>query len=113
MNEPASGQFPTTRLRRLRHHPAVRAMVRETHLAPENLILPLFVRADIDTPQPIKSMPGVFQLSLEAVKQEAREAADLGLGAVILFGIPETKDDTGSSALDPNGVVQNAIKEIK
>jgi porphobilinogen synthase len=105
--------FPTTRLRRLRYHPAVRSLVQETHLSPAQLILPLFVRGGRGVRQPISSMPGHFQLSADQIAAEVAEVAALGLGGIILFGIPETKDPLGSGGASPQGVVQQAIEQAK
>jgi len=101
------------RPRRLRGSEVLRRMVRETTLTPDDLILPLFVTFGKNVKKPIKSMPGHFQLSVDNIKKEAREVAKLGIPAVILFGIPEHKDPEGSSAFDPKGPVQAAIKAIK
>ena len=90
--------FPQTRLRRLRHHPVVRDLVRETALSPRDLILPLFVRPGRGVKNEIASMPGQFQLSVDRLVDEAGVAFELGIRAFILFGIPETKDAHGSSA---------------
>jgi porphobilinogen synthase len=106
-------KFPTTRMRRLRYHAGVRALVRETTLSPANLILPLFVRADKGVRQPIQSMPGQFQLSIDQIGEEVRQAKSLGIGGVILFGIPSVKDATGSDSYQDNGVVQQGIRAIK
>src|SRR5579863_3604454 len=98
---PASGfssGFPDLRLRRLRQHPALRELVRETDFGVRDLILPLFVRAGTNTRQPIGSMPGQAQLTVDLIADEVREVADLGIPAVILFGIPQWKDMTGSAA---------------
>jgi porphobilinogen synthase len=105
--------FPTTRLRRLRHHPAVRRLIRETRLSPESLILPLFARPGKGVRQPIASMPGHAQLSVDLVAEEAKAAAKLGLGGVILFGIPAEKDAAGRDSYSPTGIVQQAIKAAK
>ncbi len=105
--------FPTTRLRRLRYNPAVRALVRETSLSPGRLILPLFVRLGRGLRQPIESMPGQFQLSVDELVKEVRQAAKLGVGGVILFGIPDAKDATGSQSLSDNGIVQQAVRAAK
>ena len=106
-------QFPTTRLRRLRYLPAMREVARETRLHPANLILPLFVRPGKNIKQEVSSMPGVFQLSPDRLAEAATEAAELALGGVILFGIPSDKDDTGSAAWRPEGIVQQAIAAVK
>ena len=101
------------RPRRLRGSEVLRRMVRETTLTPDDFILPLFVTYGKNVKKPIKSMPGHFQLSVDNIKKEAKEVARLGIPAVILFGIPEHKDEVGSSAFDPKGPVQAAIKAIK
>ena len=88
-------------------------MVRETALTPDDLILPLFVTYGKGVKKPITSMPGHYQLSVDNIRKEAKEIKALGIPAVILFGIPEHKDETGSSAFDPKGPVQQAIKDIK
>ncbi len=106
-------QFPSNRLRRLRYHPAVRELVRETRLAPANLILPLFARTGRDIRQPIASMPGHFQLSVEHIAEEARLAQKVGLGGVILFGIPAAKDAIGSDSTCDTGIVQQAVRAAK
>ena len=106
-------QFPTMRLRRLRYHPAVRELTRATRLSPANLILPLFVHHDGSARQEISSMPGQYQLSVEAVGDTVRRAADSGVGGVILFGIPGTKDARGSDSFDHDGIIQRAISAAK
>jgi len=105
--------FPKYRPRRLRRHEKLRAMVRETHLAPAHLIYPLFVTPGMNKAQPVSSMPGVAQLTVDRVVEECREASALGIPAVILFGLPERKDALGSEAYDDGGVVQRAIRAIK
>ena len=105
--------FPINRPRRLRRTETLRRMVRETRLSPENLILPLFVCPGRDVRQPVESMPGVAQLSVDNAAREARETFAAGVPAVILFGLPERKDAQGSEAWKDSGVVQNAIREIK
>jgi porphobilinogen synthase len=109
----ASGRFPTTRLRRLRHHPAIRELVRETRLSAGSLILPLFVRPGIGQRRAIGAMPGHDQLSPDLLAAEVREAASLGLGGVLLFGIPADKDLAGSDSYSDNGIVQEGIKAAK
>ncbi len=106
-------RFPIYRPRRLRRNATLRAMVAETVLTPEDFILPLFVIYGKGVKNPIPSMPGHFQLSPELAASKAKEAWELGIPAVILFGIPEHKDEVGSSALNPDAPVQLAIKEIK
>jgi len=105
--------FPTVRLRRLRYEPAIRRMVQETSLSPERLILPLFVRTGQNVRQPISAMPGNFQLSIDELIKEAEEAAALGIGGIILFGIPETKDAIGSDALSEHGIIAQAVRAVK
>ncbi|MBI5563130.1 MAG: porphobilinogen synthase [Deltaproteobacteria bacterium] len=105
--------FPDYRLRRLRKNPTLRAMVRETGLTVSDLILPLFVTHGKGVVRPIKSMPGHAQLSVDNLRKEMKEVAALGIPAVLLFGIPEHKDERGTSAHDPHGPVQEAIKAIK
>jgi porphobilinogen synthase len=101
------------RPRRLRRSPALRNLVRETHLSVHDLVLPLFVSEKVQQRRPITSMPGVFQLSVKEVADEARAAQDLGLQAVLLFGIPEHKDEQASGAYAENGIVQKALRSIK
>jgi porphobilinogen synthase len=105
--------FPTTRLRRLRYHPAVRELVRETRLSPANFVLPLFVRPGKGISQPIKSMPGHSQLSPDMLADEISQSVELGLGGVILFGIPDKKDAEGSDAMSDSGIVAQAIRAAK
>ncbi|MBI5642597.1 MAG: porphobilinogen synthase [Deltaproteobacteria bacterium] len=105
--------FPFYRPRRLRNNETLRNMIRETILTPNDFILPLFVTYGKDVKKPIKSMPGHYQLSVDHIKKEAKEIKGLGIPAVILFGIPEHKDEEGSSAFDPKGPVQQAIRAIK
>lgn len=105
--------FPTTRLRRLRYNAGLRTLVRETTLSPANLILPLFVRPGKNIRQPIGSMPGQFQLSLDQLAKEAQEAQSLGIAGVILFGIPAEKDPTGSDSYCDHGIVQQAVRTVK
>ncbi len=109
----ARGAFPQVRMRRLRQHPLLRDMVRETTLSLRDFILPLFVRAGRQQRVPIGSMPGQFQLSVPAAAAESREAVQLGLPAVLLFGIPERKDAVGSAAWEEEGVVQQALRAIR
>src|ERR1039457_5486757 len=106
-------QFPITRLRRLRQHPVLRDLVRDTHLTVNDLVMPLFIRHGEGVRQPIKSMPGLFQLSVDQLEIEIAEICALKIPAVLLFGLPEYKDSTGSCALLDDGVVQKAIRKIK
>jgi porphobilinogen synthase len=100
-------------MRRLRASPALRGLVRETELRADRLVLPLFVSETASTNEPIETMPGIARLSVAAAVQEAREAAALGLGAVLLFGVPAEKDPEGSGAWDEEGVAQIAVAAIK
>ncbi|HEY6415404.1 MAG TPA: porphobilinogen synthase [Acidimicrobiales bacterium] len=105
--------FPQRRLRRLRRTPAMRRLVAETHLSIDDLIAPLFVREGIDEPAPISSLPGVVQHTRESLRKEVHELAQLGVPAVILFGVPTHKDATGSGAWDPEGIVQVALRDLR
>jgi porphobilinogen synthase len=105
--------FPSTRMRRLRASPALRGLVRETELRADRLALPLFVSETVTGREQIEGMPAVERLSISAAVEEAREAAALGLAAVLLFGIPAEKDAEGSGAWDDEGVVQLAVAAIK
>ncbi|QKW39451.1 porphobilinogen synthase [Actinomadura sp. NAK00032] len=107
-----SAQFPVARPRRLRRTPALRRLVAETRLAPADLILPMFVKEGITEPQPVASMPGVFQHTRDSLRKAAHEAAEAGVGGLILFGIPAVKDGTGSAADDPDGIVQLALRDL-
>jgi porphobilinogen synthase len=105
--------FPTQRLRRLRATPAIRNLVRETHLQPSQFILPLFVCPGEGVRREIGSMPGNYQLSIDELVKECAEVQSLGIGGVILFGLPETKDEMASGAYDDNGIVQRAIRALR
>ena len=105
--------FPTYRMRRLRRTPTLRRMMRETALSPDDLIYPLFVSHGENIKRPIPSMPGCHQLSIGNLLPEVREIQKLGIPAVLLFGIPSHKDSAASSAYDPEGVVQLAVRAIK
>jgi len=119
MNHPICGDaspsptYPVARPRRLRYNPLVRELVRETELSPRDLILPLFVRPGKGVRQEIGSMPGNFQLSTDTLVDEVGAARDLGIKSFILFGIPEYKDATGSSALKDEGIVQQALRALR
>ncbi len=106
-------QYPVVRHRRLRYNPLVRDLVRETVLTKNDLIYPLFVVPGTKIKNPVKSMPGVFQLSIDELVKECKEVRDLGIPAVILFGIPDHKDEVGSGAYDANGIIQQAVRAIK
>jgi porphobilinogen synthase len=105
--------FPIHRPRRLRRTAALRRLVRETRLASDQFVLPLFVRSGKGVRHPIASMPGVSQTSVDQLLVDAREAVSLGIGGVLLFGIPDHKDEAGSSACDDAGPVQQAVRALK
>ena len=105
--------FPRDRLRRLRETEPLRGLIRETHLAPHRFISPIFVVEGSDVRQEIPSMPGQFRISVDHLLTEAAEIAALGISAIVLFGIPAKKDEEGSGAWDPNGVIPTAIKAVK
>lgn len=106
-------KFPQYRPRRLRKDKTIRELIRETHLRPQDFILPLFVRPGKGAKRPISSMPGHAQLSIDLLIKEVKDAKSLGLLGVILFGIPEKKDEMGSEAYAEDGIVQKAVKAIK
>src|SRR5580700_1620040 len=110
--DPAPAGFPTVRSRRLRHHPLVRELVRETTLSVRDLILPLFVRPGRGVKKEIASMPGNYQLSVDRLLEEVGSAVELGVRAFILFGIPTHKDAVGSSASSDDGIVQQALRAL-
>jgi porphobilinogen synthase len=103
---------PTVRPRRLRATPAMRRLVQQTRVSPAQLILPVFVREGIGEPVPIASMPGVVQHTRDSLRKAAAEAADLGLGGVMLFGIPSRRDAVGSGATDPDGILNRATRVV-
>ena len=105
--------FPTQRLRRLRASESLRGLVRETHLHPGQFILPLFVCPGEGVRREIGAMPGNYQMSIDELVKECEEVESLGIGGVILFGLPETKDDMASGAYDDQGIVQRAIRAIR
>src|SRR5438132_3756605 len=105
--------FPARRLRRLRRTPALRRLVAETRLSVDDLVAPLFVREDISSPAAVPSLPGVVQHTRESRRKEVRELADLGVPAVILFGVPARKDAQGSEAWNPDGIVQLALRDLR
>ncbi|HEX6948660.1 MAG TPA: porphobilinogen synthase [Nitrospira sp.] len=105
--------FPIQRLRRLRQHEGLRRMVRETRLSVSDLIYPMFVTEGKDQRREIASMPGQSRLSIDLLVKEAGEVAGLGIPAIMLFGIPDRKDERGTSGYDPHGIVQRAIKAVK
>src|ERR1700753_4020765 len=105
--------FPATRLRRLRRSPAMRSLVRETHLQPGALIYPLFICEGEGVRREVSSMPGVFNLSIDEAVKEVEACASLGVGGLLLFGIPEAKDEQGSGAYARDGITQRALRAIK
>ena len=108
-----NAQFPKWRSRRLRRTSAIRRLVSETQISVNDFVAPLFVREDIKEPQQISSLPGVYQHTLDSLKLEVDSLRKLGIPGVILFGIPKSKDEFGSGAWDPDGVVQLALKDLK
>jgi len=112
-SSPVPSGVPARRLRRLRRTPALRRLVAETSLGVDDLVAPLFVREGTDGPTPIESMPGEVQHSVDSLVVEAKRLVSLGLPALILFGVPARKDDMGSGAWDPNGVVQVALRAVR
>ena len=105
--------FPHHRPRRLRTTPALRRLTAEHRLAPADLILPAFIREGLSEPNPIASMPGVVQHTTDTLKRAAAEAVELGVGGIMLFGIPETRDAEGTASLDPDGVLNKAIRDVR
>src|SRR5277367_3770889 len=105
--------FPVTRMRRLRRSEPLRDLVRETTLEPGDLIYPLFLCPGEGVRREISSMPGVFNLSVDEAVHEAEEAAALGLGGLLLFGLPESKDEQATGAWDDNGIVQKGLRALK
>jgi porphobilinogen synthase len=105
--------FPANRMRRMRRSEPLRALVRETVLEPGDLIYPLFICPGKGVRNPVGSMPGVFNLSVDEAMREAEEAAQLGIGGLLLFGLPEAKDETGTGAWEENGIVQQALRALK
>jgi porphobilinogen synthase len=105
--------FPTDRPRRLRSTPALRRLVAETDVRPRHLVLPVFVAEGLDAPKPISSMPGVVQHTRETLRKAAAEAAAAGLGGIMLFGVPTHHDATGSGALDPEGILNVGLREVR
>jgi len=105
--------FPDYRPRRLRKNENFRRMIRETGLSVDDLVCPLFVTHGSGVKNPISSMPGNFQMSIDNLVEEVKKIKDMGIPAIMLFGIPETKDEEGSGAWDENGIIQQAVREIK
>jgi len=109
----SGGGFPAVRPRRLRVNPAMRRLVAEQRLHPAELVLPMFVKQGAREPSPVSSMPGVVQHSRDSLRKAVAEAAGLGLGGVMLFGIPTSKDAVGSGATDPDGVLNVAVQDVR
>src|SRR3954467_12492434 len=105
--------YPVSRPRRLRRTAALRDLVAEARLGTNDVVAPLFVREGIDQPQPIASLPGVVQHTRESLIKEARKLHELGVPGLILFGVPASKDATGSEAWNPDGIVQVALRDIR
>ena len=105
--------FPAQRMRRMRRTEPLRALVRETALEPGDLVYPLFICPGKGVRNPVGSMPGVFNLSVDEAVREAEEAAKLGLGGLLLFGLPESKDEQGTGAWEENGIVQQALRALR
>jgi porphobilinogen synthase len=104
--------YPEIRPRRLRRTPAMRRLVEETRLAPAELVLPMFAKEGLTEPRPITSMPGVVQHTRDSLRKAASEAVQAGVGGIMLFGVPETRDATGSGGIDPEGVLNVAIRDV-
>ena len=104
--------YPEVRPRRLRRKPALRRLVAETSVEARQLVLPVFLREGVSEPVPIASMPGVVQHGRDSLRKAAAEAAELGLGGIMLFGVPETRDATGSCGIDPSGVLNVGIRDV-
>src|SRR5438874_3701960 len=113
MSEPGRAQFPRARPRRLRRTETLRRMVRETRLSTDGLIYPVFVVPGADVKEEIGSMPGVYHQSVDRLVEDAREVNDLGVPALLLFGLPRTKDWEGSEAWAEDGIVQQALRAIR
>jgi porphobilinogen synthase len=105
-------QFPNARPRRLRQTPALRRLVAETRLHPADFVLPMFVKEGLEEPAPIRSMPGVVQHTLSSLRKAAHEAVTSGVGGLMLFAVPEERDATGTAGVDPDGILQRAIREV-
>lgn len=108
-----TGHFPNNRLRRLRHHPIVRDLARETRLHVDDLVMPMFIRHGSGIKKPISSMPGCHQLSVDMLAEEVKSITEAGIKSVLLFGIPAEKDAYGKDSYSDNGIIQTAIPEIK
>ncbi len=113
MAEPSPASFPAARPRRLRRTAALRRLAAQVDVRPADLVQPLFVKEGISEPVPVASMPGVAQHTRDSLRKAAAEAAEAGVGGLILFGIPAAKDDRGSAADDPDGIVQAALRDLR
>jgi porphobilinogen synthase len=107
-----SAEYPAARPRRLRRTAAIRRMVAQTSVQPSNLVLPLFIKEGISEPQPVASMPGVVQHTRDSLRKAAAEAVDAGVGGLMLFGVPASKDARGSAADDPAGILAQALRDL-
>ncbi|MBS0184746.1 MAG: porphobilinogen synthase [Proteobacteria bacterium] len=105
--------FPSLRLRRLRQNPAIRALIRETELNLRDLVLPLFIKREIGEKHPVASMPGHFQIPLSLLDQEIKEIKDLGISTIMLFGVPNSKDEFGLDSYSDQGIMQKAIRKVR
>lgn len=105
--------YPQVQMRRLRTSELIRSMVQETRLSPADFVMPLFICPGVGVKDPIGSMPGVYRMSIDNILSECRRIRNLGIRAVLLFGIPESKDETGEVGADKNGIVQQAVRAIK
>src|SRR3954471_16769259 len=105
--------FPTHRPRRLRATPALRRLVAETTLRPRQLVLPMFVKEGATEPVPVTSMPGVVQHTRDSLRKAAAEAVAAGVGGLMLFGVPAQRDATGSAGIDPDGVLNVALRDVR
>src|SRR5690606_35633587 len=105
--------FPAIRPRRLRRTAALRRLVEETRVAPADLVLPLFVKEGLTEPRPIPSLPGVVQHSRDSLRKAAVEAVEAGVGGLMLFGVPARRDESGSAGLDPEGILNAALRDLR
>src|SRR5439155_5031513 len=104
--------YPDIRPRRLRRSPAMRRLVAETRVTPAELVLPLFVREGLAEPRPVSSLPGVVQHTRDSLRKAVAEAVEAGVGGVMLFGVPSSRDPVGSAGVDPSGVLNVAIRDV-
>lgn len=113
MTVKALGSFPSLRLRRLRYHPVLRELIRETEITRSDLIAPIFIKGEIGEKIPVSTMPGQHQVPLNLLQEEVKEHLDLGIHSILLFGVPPHKDAYGSNAFDANGIIQKAISLVR